>query len=186
MSWLIMTVAEFAAGERGGRGRLHLTGRYPCYNVYRTKDGREVTLAALETKFWADFCRATGRADLLDLQYSEDPKVFAEVRALFAGRTSDEWTDLAKAGDFCSERVNTLEEALFDIQARRRGLVRLRKVENEMGIELGNPLRRLDESEPGEPPGHGEHTFALLRELGYSDQDLADLEGSGAILGCRP
>ena len=185
LSWMIMTVAEFAAGERDGRGRLHLTGKYPCYNVYRTKDGREVTLAALEAKFWSDFCRAAGRPDLVDLQYSKEPRVSAEVAAIFAGRTRDEWAALAKDGDFCCEPVLSLDEALLDAQVRHRGLVRVRKTGEESNIELGNPLRRLVKTEPGEPPDHGEHTWALLRDLGYSDQELAEFEASGVILGRR-
>jgi crotonobetainyl-CoA:carnitine CoA-transferase CaiB-like acyl-CoA transferase len=186
LSWLIMTVAEFSAGERGRRGRLHLTGKFPCYNVYRTKDGHEITLAALETKFWSDFCRAAGRPDLLDLQYSEEPAVLAEVAAVFAGRTRDEWAALARAGDFCSEPVQTLEEALQDVQVRRRGLVRLIREREETLIELGNPLRRLDPDAPGPCPEHGEQTEDLLRELGYSSEDLAELEASGVIKAGRP
>ncbi len=186
MSWLVMTVAEFSAGERGGRGKLHLTGKYPCYHVYRTKDGHEVTLAALEPKFWADFCRAADRPDLVPLQYSESPEASAEVAAVFAGRNRDEWASLAGEGDFCCEPVQTLEEALSDVQARRRGLVRLVQVGEETAIELGNPLRRLGGGEPGPCPGHGEHTAALLRELGYSDADLSELEAAGVIPVRRP
>ena len=181
MSWLIMTVAEFSAGERGGRGQLHLTGKYPCYHVYRTKDGYEFALAALEPKFWADFCRAAGRPDLADLQYSESPEALAEVAAVFAGRSRDEWAALARTGDFCCEPVLTLEEALLDVQARRRGVVRLVRAGEQTAVELGNPLRRLAGGEPGPCPEHGEHTAALLRELGYSDAELADLEAAGVI-----
>jgi len=181
MSWLIMTAAEFAAGDRGRRGKLHLTGKYPCYNVYRTKDGREVTLAALEPKFWAEFLKATGRTDLAGLQYSEDPKAFDEIGALFAGRTFEEWEALAKIGDFCCDPVLSMDEAMLDAQVRHRGLIRLTKVGEETNIELGNPLRRLEGIKPGPAPAPGEHTWALLRELGYSDEDLAALAASGAI-----
>ena len=186
MAWLVLTVAEFAAGERGGRGRLHLTGKFPCYHVYRTKDGQEVTLAALETKFWSDFCRVTGRPDLTDLQYSEEPRAFDEVAALFAGRTRDEWVALAREGDFCCEPVQALAEALLDPQVRQRGIVRKTSVGGQPNVELGNPLRRLDGREPGEPPGHGAHTRALLGELGYSDREMAELEASGVILSNIP
>jgi crotonobetainyl-CoA:carnitine CoA-transferase CaiB-like acyl-CoA transferase len=186
MSWMIMTVAEFAAGDRGGRGRLHLTGKYPCYNVYRTKDGHEITLAALEDKFWADFCRAVGRMDIIGLQYSVDPAAFATLAELFAGRTRKEWAAVLKQGDFCGEFVFSLEEALLDLEVRRRGLVREKNLNGELHIELSNPLRQLERSDPGAVPGHGEHTFALLRELGYSEKDLEDLAASDVILGGRP
>ncbi|MGA2532080.1 MAG: CaiB/BaiF CoA-transferase family protein [Candidatus Aminicenantales bacterium] len=186
MAWLVMTVAEFAAGEKDARGRLHLTGKFPCYHVYRTKDGQEITLAALETKFWSDFCRVTGRPDLVDLQYSEEPQAFDKVAALFASRTRDEWVGLAGEGDFCCEPVQALSEALLGPQVRQRGLVRKTSVGGEPNIELGNPLRRLGGGEPGAPPGHGAHTRALLRELGYSDEEMAELEASGVILSKNP
>jgi alpha-methylacyl-CoA racemase len=182
MSWLVMTAAEFAAGERACRGKLPLTGKYACYNVYRTKDGSEVTLAALEAKFWSEFCLAAGRPDLVERQFSEDPETLAEVKALFAGRTREEWLALARKGDFCCEPVRTLEEALVDPHVRHRGLVRTTRVGGEEVIELGNPLRRLDGGEPGPPPGHGEHTAALLRELGYSESAIEEMRESGIIL----
>jgi crotonobetainyl-CoA:carnitine CoA-transferase CaiB-like acyl-CoA transferase len=185
MSWLVMTAAELAAGDRGVRGKLPLTGRYPCYNVYRTKDGSEVTLAALEEKFWRDFCGAAGRPDLIGRQFEQSPEVLAELRALFAGRTAMEWESLAKDGDFCLELVLTLEEALLDPQVRHRDLVRRTSVGGESYLELGNPLRRLQKGELGEAPEHGEHTLALLRELGYSEDELIELERSGLIRGRR-
>lgn len=183
MAWLVITVAEFAAGERGGRGRLPLTGKYPCYNVYRTRDGSEITLAALETKFWSEFCRLTGRPDLIERQFAEDPETLAEVRALFAARTREEWASLAAAGDFCCELVLPLGEALGDPHIRHRGLVRTKRAGEGPGIELGNPLRRLGAGEPGTPPGYGEHTRPLLRELGYAEREIAELVESGIIPG---
>jgi alpha-methylacyl-CoA racemase len=182
MSWLIMTAAEFAAGERAGRGRLPLTGKYPCYNVFRTKDGLEVSLGALEAKFWKEFCLAAGRPDLVERQFAEDPATMDEVRALFALRTREEWLALSRKGDFCLEPVQTLEEALLDAHVRHRGLVGKANVEGEPVIELGNPLRRLAGSEPGPPPGHGEHTTALLAELGYSAEAIAEMAAAGVIL----
>jgi alpha-methylacyl-CoA racemase len=183
MAWLVMTVAEFTAGERGSRGRLPLTGKYPCYNVYRTKDGSEITLAALETKFWSEFCRLAGRPDLLDRQFAEDAETAAEVRALFAGRTLEEWAVIAAAGDFCCEPVLPLEEALKDRHVRERGLVRAARAGEGPSVELSNPLRRLDAGEAGAPPGHGEHTRPLLQELGYAESEIEDLERSGIIPG---
>jgi len=183
MAWLVMTAAEFAAGERGVRGRLPLTGKYPCYNVYRTKDGSELTLAALETKFWSEFCRLAGRPDLVDRQFSDDPGTAAEVRTLFAGRTREEWAGLAASGDFCCESVLPFEDALQDPHVRHRGLVRAARAGEGPPIELSNPLRRLDAEEAGTPPEYGEHTRPLLRELGYAEGEIEDLEKSGIIPG---
>jgi alpha-methylacyl-CoA racemase len=51
------------------KGSRYLLGAYPCYHLYATKDGRHMSLAALEPVFWADFCRSVGREDLIPRQF---------------------------------------------------------------------------------------------------------------------
>lgn len=181
MSWLVMTVAEFAAGERSTRGRLPLTGRYPCYNVYETQDGQYMTLGALEPKFWAAFCQATGRADLLPHHYDDSPEILAQMRALFASRTRDEWVSLLHDVDCCCEPVQSLDEALSDPQVRHRGLVQETNVGGRSCLHLSHPLRFGDARDPGPVPRLGEHTRAILQELGYDDTEIAALEEAGII-----
>ena len=183
LAWMVMPVAEYAAGERGGRGRLPLTGKHPCYNVYRTKDGHDICLAALESKFWEAFCRSMGREDLLPLQFSERPEDLAAVEALFAGRTRDEWAQFLKGTDFCCEVVPTLSEVLISPQAKHRGLVRDIRSGDQANILLGHPLRECGANEPAACPGHGEHTAEALGELGVTDRELAELEAAGIVRG---
>ena len=183
LSWMVMPAAEYAAGERGGRGRLPLTGKHPCYNVYRTRDGRDVCLAALERKFWEAFCRTTGREDLLSLQFSERPEDFALLEALFAGRTRDEWAELLRAADFCCEIVPSLAEVLSNPQVTHRGLVIEMAADGHAYSLLGHPLRDRGEKERPSCPGHGEHTAEVLRELGVTDREMAELEAAGVVRG---
>jgi crotonobetainyl-CoA:carnitine CoA-transferase CaiB-like acyl-CoA transferase len=180
MSWMVMPVAEYSAGERGGRGRLPLTGKHPCYNVYRTRDGRDVCLAALESKFYCAFCRTVGREDLLPLQFSEKPEDFAEFEALFAGRTAEDWKAVLAGTDFCCEVVPTLEEALDGAQARHRGLVIAPLPGSPPVIRIGHPLRDRGER-PGPCPGHGQHTAEILSGLGLSAAKMDELEAAGVI-----
>jgi len=180
MSWMVMPVAEYSAGERGGRGRLPLTGKHPCYNVYRTRDGRDVALAALESKFFCAFCRTVGREDLLPLQFSERPEDFAEFEALFAGRTADDWRSLLKGTDFCCEVVPSLGEALDDPQVRHRGLVIAPPAGCPPVIRVGHPLRDRGDAHLS-CPGHGEHTAEILAELGVSASAMDELEAAGVI-----
>ena len=44
-------------------GDAPLAGRWPCYGIYRTRDGRYMSLAALEPKFWKGFCDAVERPE---------------------------------------------------------------------------------------------------------------------------
>ena len=181
LSWMVMTVAEYSAGERGGRGRLPLTGKHPCYNVYRTSDGRDVCLAALESKFWSAFCRAVGRDDLLPLQFSERPEDFALFEALFAGRTAAEWAGLLKGADFCCEIVPSVGEVLEGAQIKHRGLVIAPRAGAPAVIRVGHPLRDRDRKDDGPCPGHGQHTAEVLAGLGISNPEMDDLEAAGVI-----
>src|SRR5215469_8790467 len=47
-SWLRLVFAERSAGSPVRRGDQRLAGRYPCYRVYMSKDGRFYSVAALE------------------------------------------------------------------------------------------------------------------------------------------
>jgi crotonobetainyl-CoA:carnitine CoA-transferase CaiB-like acyl-CoA transferase len=181
VAWMVMPVAEHAAGERGGPGGRPLTGKHPCYNVYRTRDGRHVSLAALEKKFWCAFCARIGRDDLLPLQFSERPQDHALFEALFAGRTAAEWTALLEGTDFCCEVVPTLDEVLADRQIAHRGLVIPPEAGRPGVTRVGHPLRDRGAADAGGCPGPGEHTAEVLGALGIPDARLDELEASGVI-----
>jgi alpha-methylacyl-CoA racemase len=181
VAWMVMPVAEHAAGERGGPGRRPLTGKHPCYNVYRTRDGRHVCLAALEKKFWCAFCAKVGRDDLLPLQFSERPEDFALFEELFAGRTADEWAALLEGTDFCCDVVPTLGEVLEDRQIRHRGLVIPPAPGGPAVIRVGHPLRDRAAGNDAACPGHGQHTADVLGGLGIAGARLDELEAAGVI-----
>ena len=103
-------------------GKMLLNGRMPCYGLYETKDGRYMSLGALEPKFWRNFCQAVDRSDLLGGQFG-GPEVVLEVRKVFAGRTQDEWTELMKDHDACCEPALTLNEAVESSLVRERRMV---------------------------------------------------------------
>ncbi|PSQ60855.1 MAG: CoA transferase, partial [Halobacteriales archaeon SW_9_67_25] len=76
-------------------GETTLTGAYSCYGIYECADGRYVTLAALEPRFWEAFCRAVDRPDLVDTHMAADAAtrdhVRAELTELFRERSRDVW-----------------------------------------------------------------------------------------------
>lgn len=181
LALMVMPVAEYVAGERGGRGRMPLSGKHPCYNVYRTRDGRDISLAALERKFWEGFCRKVGRDDLLPLQFSERPEDFALFEALFASRTAAEWREFLAGTDFCCGVVPTLEEVFADPQVAARGLVIPSLPSGPRVSRIGHPLRDRSERGRGPCPGHGQHTGEVLGELGLTGPELDALEAAGVV-----
>jgi len=183
VAWLPMLVAWQAGGGRVERGLLPLSGGFPCYQVYETRNGEFMSLGALEPHFWANFCRAVGREDLIPHQFDEAS--IPEVQAIFKTRTRDEWVKLLEGVDTCCEPVKSLAEALVDPQVRHRGMVR--EVPHPTGEtlpQLGSPLRLEGAERVCELPAPrlGEHTGELLRQLGYADQEIAALQAKGVVV----
>lgn len=169
---------EAMSGDAGGR----LTGRYACYNVYRAGDGQYVALAALEPKFWANFCNAVSRPDLIEdyLLPERQHYLLPELAELFALRSAAEWETLLSGADCCFTRVNVLGDVLMHPQVQARGLLGVTD-----GIPwLRSPLRINDDAPIHQPaPGYGQHTRDMLRAAGYKDDELDALASAGVILG---
>ncbi|KAA0597026.1 crotonobetainyl-CoA:carnitine CoA-transferase CaiB-like acyl-CoA transferase [Azospirillum lipoferum] len=143
LGWQGMTLTAAARGTMPKRGEALLSGGAACYRIYRTADGRFVTLSALEAKFWQGFCEAVDRPDWIDRQ--EDPlpqtALTAELEALFAGRTLAEWKTLLDPVDCCFEAVPELAEVHAHPHITARGQVRVTPgpeplVETLMGLRV--------------------------------------------------
>lgn len=89
-----------------------LTGGVACYRIYATADGRWLTVAALEPKFWRRLCELLERPDL-------EPRAFdaelPELEELFRTRPLADWLDLLEGKDTCVGPVLTLQEAAAEL-----------------------------------------------------------------------
>jgi alpha-methylacyl-CoA racemase len=99
------------AAQRAGLSGLGLTGELPCYHVYAVADGF-LTVAALESAFWVEFCDAIDRADLSARQF--DPGAVEAVQATLRGATRAEWAARFGDKDVCVEPVLDLGESEED------------------------------------------------------------------------
>jgi crotonobetainyl-CoA:carnitine CoA-transferase CaiB-like acyl-CoA transferase len=152
-----------------------LSGKYACYNVYMTRDDQPVEVAALEEQFWANFCNAIERPDLIaDYMTSERQKyLIAEITQVFALKMASEWDAILIPVDCCYTRVNDVGDLANDPHVQQRGLLDV----DERGIPyLRSPIR-MDglESQQGSAPLYGEHTKQVLRDAGFTDSDIANL-----------
>jgi alpha-methylacyl-CoA racemase len=188
LSWLAMTAAQHLAdGRVPRRGSESLTGGFACYRPYPCADGW-VTMGALEPKFWAAWCTGVGRADLMDKAFeAPGSDAHAAVAEVFASRTRAEWKAFADEHDCCLEPVLDVGEALDSELVRERGMVtELEQPGAERPVRLvGHPVKFSGTpADPGRPgPGLGQHTAEVLASLGYSEEQAAELERTGAAAG---
>jgi len=187
LSWLAMVAGRyFADGLVPRRGDLELAGRLVCYRPYACKDGH-VTLGALEPKFWQAWCRGVGREDLIDKQLeAPGSDAHAQVERIFLERTREEWRAFASQHDCCLEPVLDIDEALdSELVRARKMVVELDQPGAGSVRQLGVPVKLSRTPGAVRAPGPvlGEHTREVLVSLGYSEEDVAALEESGAVAG---
>jgi crotonobetainyl-CoA:carnitine CoA-transferase CaiB-like acyl-CoA transferase len=115
LSFQVEALAYLNAGHSAEVGQTRLTGRYPCYRIYRTSDDRFMAVAATEVQFWRNLCELLEVPELVDLQYAEgraadDATSMLEER--FATRTVEEWEQVLVGSETCCTPVLTPDEAI--------------------------------------------------------------------------
>lgn len=171
-----VSATYFGNGFVNMRGNNWLSGANPNYNVYRTKDGRYMSVGCLEEKFWKNLCRVLERPDLVPAIREEDkyPWLKQELATVIAGKTMREWVELAKGSDACFAPVLNYDEALASEQAKADEMVL--DVEDEelgkyktMGFVTkfsGTPCALYRRA-----PRLGEHTEEILKEIAKKKAD---------------
>jgi crotonobetainyl-CoA:carnitine CoA-transferase CaiB-like acyl-CoA transferase len=155
------------------------------YGVFRAKDGY-LTLGATGEKRWTQFCQLLGKEEWLDdprfstngARY-ENRLVLAElINEKLQERTIDEWEEFFNKEGIPAGPVYAMDGAMDHPQVRHREMVveRPHPILGTVNL-LGLPVKFSQT--PGDvhriPPGLGEHTDEILREVGLNDAKLADL-----------
>jgi formyl-CoA transferase len=159
--------------------------------VFATSDGH-INVAAAGQEIWHRFCRAIGHEELTGNPAYAEPAdrsknrdaLNAELAAILRRRSSAAWIELLNEAGVPCGPINTIDQVFADPQVRHLGLAQSVHSHERGDIELlAQPIimTRTPSRIRTPPPLMGEHADELLRELGYDDQEIADLRAAEVI-----
>jgi formyl-CoA transferase/CoA:oxalate CoA-transferase len=190
VAWMTYMGANyFATGEnppRAGSAHLNLVP----YQPFPTRDGF-VNVAVGSEGLWHKFCQA------LELSIAGDPRFATNAdrvanRAVllgllvpvFARRTTAEWVERLLGAGVPAGPIYRMNEVMEDPQVRHREMVLEVEHPNAGRIRVNGVPLKFSETPGGvvsPPPVLGEHSEALLRELGCTPVEIASLRRDGVI-----
>jgi len=172
-----------------------LFGPHPLYRLYPCKEGW-VFLGLLLDKEWEKFCRTAGRSDLLQnpafstdgLRKSNEEQLSSQLGNLLKTRTAADWESLVGSqglGCVVADGPSTGEFLLRDPHVQQNHWM----VPAHHGV-WGDYLRHgpmvgfsRSKCELTGSVLAGEHTGAVLKELGYSESEISSLMEEGVVSG---
>lgn len=174
-------------GERTSMGN-------PCINNYVAGDGRRFWVVGLEgDRHWPPLARVAGHPEWLDDprfataadRFANAAELIGELDTVFATRTLDEWAEVfATEADFFWAPVNSPDDLLADPQFHASGAL-VDVPDGASSITMvaspvdfaGTPWAARSTA-----PDLGEHTAAILAELGRDDAEALAASGAVAIV----
>jgi crotonobetainyl-CoA:carnitine CoA-transferase CaiB-like acyl-CoA transferase len=178
-------------GEVAGQaGNDHPTS--PGTGMFRTADGH-INIAASGDNLWRRFCRAAGASDLLDnpdfatvpLRAKNRPALNAHLEEIIRRHPNAYWVPLLNEAGVPCGPINTIAETFADPQVQHLGIAR--PIDHpKLGAlkAVGQPIHmsRYPQPEKLQPtPDQGQHTDAILAELGYDRAAIAVLHADGVV-----
>lgn len=173
----------------GQAGNFHPTS-IPT-GVYRTKDGH-INIAVFGTKIWERFCHALGAPEWVGDERSKSKAnrsvhrdwLNAEIEKRLANETSAYWIErLNREGVACG-RINNVKEVFEEPQVQHLGMLKT-VVSKRLGEQriVGQPvtLSRTPSTIARATPLRGEHTEEILREIGYTAEDLERMKSAEVL-----
>lgn len=155
----------------------------PWYDVYETSDGKYMAVGALEPQFFSALVAGLG-IDPASLSHPMDPSGWPAMREAFAAafrsKSREAWCEVFDDVDACVTPVLGLGELSGHPHVAARRMI----VRGPDGIPQPAPAPRLSRStarEVSKAPAEGQHTRALMAEIGYDEREIQALVESGVV-----
>ncbi|MHA1848425.1 MAG: CaiB/BaiF CoA transferase family protein [Promethearchaeota archaeon] len=175
------------------KGEMVLSGMYPFYKIYECKDGKFLSIGAIEQKFWNRFCDAVQHPEWKDEQFSgikyveeelglkskvSHEEITRELKAIFLERNRDEWVEYLTASGVCCTPILDINEVWDDKHVKQRHFrVLIDDPIHGKFMHLRSPLLFNGETLDIRPmPAPGEHNNEILKKLGIDEDELRKLK----------
>jgi crotonobetainyl-CoA:carnitine CoA-transferase CaiB-like acyl-CoA transferase len=169
LPFLTWSWAEQAVGGGGVLDTL-LGGVCPCYRVYRCGDGKSISLAALEPKFWSAFVKLIGAEELENSAFTlgeDGAQTVAAVERALATHSREHWLRLGVEHALPIGPVHGFDEAVADDTFESSGLIERSPMPGgSTAASVGPWLAGLGRTPKGPAPQLGEHTATIFSEFG--------------------
>ena len=161
------------------------------YGPFRAGDGGQIALAIQNSREWTRFCAdVLRRPELADderfrtnpLRVRHRPALHDAIESAFAPLSTSEVIERLEAAQIAWARVNSVADFLAHPQLTSRD--RWRDIGSPAGVLRATiPPVRMDDVEPlmGDVPALGQHTDAILEELGVAPDTVATWRREGVI-----
>ena len=167
---------------KGARGKNLLDGGAPFYDVYETADGRHVSVAPVERRFYEELLERMGLSTA-ELPAQNNAKEWDQLRArlseVFKTRTRDEWCSLLEGSDACFAPVLDIEEAAAHPHQVARGVYT--RVDGVLQAQPAPRFSRTPASLRNAPPAPGSNTREVLLDWGFDKQAVDQLQSAGHV-----
>lgn len=156
------------------------------YSVYKTKDGRYLSIGTIEPKFWQKMCRLIDLPELESRQFdfAHSAEIKEKLAAAFVGKTQAEWLELIGKDEFCVTPIRTLQEALDSSLTTEQSQMLVTKKEDFGNYTYVKSAAKMSDT-PGtirkRAPYLGEHTQEVLESAGYTKEKIAAMHEKGEI-----
>jgi crotonobetainyl-CoA:carnitine CoA-transferase CaiB-like acyl-CoA transferase len=191
-AWLsILASAYTNAGQEPERlGNIH--PNIAPYQVFRAKD-KHIIIAVGTQRLWARFCEALGITDTVmnDPRFATNTDRLANreelielLQSILSQQEANHWLEVLRTAQIPSGPINSVPEALAHPQLLDRGFnVELEHPLAGVVKSLANPVHFSDTpiSYRLPPPALGEHNMAILRDLGFTPEEISKFEEKQVI-----
>ena len=182
-----LMASTFAAHQVGfwkeERGTNLLDSGSHFYEVYETSDKKYISLGSIEPQFYAALLASLGD-DAVHFQNQFDmdnwPAMKEQMAAIIKRKTRDEWDAIFDGVDVCYATVLAMSE----VRKHPHHQARESFIEDEDGVWQPAPAPRFSRTQAklrGHAAQLGEHSDEILKEFGFSDEEIAANYAAGAV-----